>query len=78
LDAVSIGESHHEIKNVNSLAIIIVSALSNDPHLDRSEAIRRLVGLGLTVKTKAKKPSVARAYHAKELATKAIETIIDA
>jgi hypothetical protein len=52
--------------------------VSNDPHLDRSEAIRRLVGLGLTVKTKAKKPSAARADHAKELATKAIEKIIDA
>ena len=43
----------------------------------RSEAIRRLVELGLTVKTKAKQPSAARAVRAKELATKAIERIID-
>src|SRR5450759_741617 len=43
----------------------------------RPEAIRRLVELGLTIKTKAKPPSVARAHRAKELATKAIEKIID-
>jgi hypothetical protein len=39
----------------------------------RSEAIRRLVELGLKVKTKA----AVRADRAKELATKAIEKIID-
>jgi hypothetical protein len=43
----------------------------------RSEAIRRLVELGLTVKTKANQPSIARAHRAKELATKAIEKISD-
>jgi len=43
----------------------------------RAEGIRRLVELGLTVKTKAKQPSAARAVRAKELATKAIEKIID-
>jgi hypothetical protein len=43
----------------------------------RAEAIRRLVELGLTVKTKAKQPSAARAVRAKELATKAIDKIID-
>jgi hypothetical protein len=43
----------------------------------RSEAIRRLVELGLTVKTKAKQPSTSRANRAKELATKTIERIID-
>src|SRR5258705_13405748 len=42
-----------------------------------SEATRRLVELGLTVKTKAKQPSAARASRAKELATKAIDKIID-
>jgi hypothetical protein len=45
-----------------------------------SEAIRRLVELGLTVGTKAR-PSprlrAARGDRAKELATKAIEKIID-
>jgi hypothetical protein len=43
----------------------------------RPEAIRRLVELGLTVKTKAKQPSAARAVRAKELATNAIEKISD-
>jgi len=42
-----------------------------------SEAIRRLVELGLTIKTKAKQPSAARADRAKELATKAIEKMSD-
>src|SRR5260370_2402712 len=42
-----------------------------------SEATRRLVELGLTVKTKAKQPSAARSVRAKELAAKAIDKIID-
>jgi Arc/MetJ-type ribon-helix-helix transcriptional regulator len=50
-------------------------AASNEA--SRSEAIRRLVELGLTVKTKAKQPSAARAARAKVLATKTIEKIID-
>jgi hypothetical protein len=43
----------------------------------RAAGIRRLVELGLTVKITAKKPSAACAVRAKELATKAIEKIID-
>jgi hypothetical protein len=43
----------------------------------RSEAIRRLVELGLAVKTEPKQPAAARADRAKELATKAIEKMID-
>jgi hypothetical protein len=43
----------------------------------RATAIRRLAKLGLTVKTKAKQPSAARAVRAKELAAKAIDKIID-
>jgi hypothetical protein len=50
-------------------------AAANDT--GRSEAIRRLVELGLTIKMKAKQPGPARAARAKELATKAIEKIID-
>ena len=50
-------------------------ATANDA--SRSEAFRRLVELGLTVKTKTKQPSATRADRAKELATKAIEKIID-
>jgi hypothetical protein len=42
-----------------------------------SEAIRRLVELGLTVETKAKQPADIGASRAKELATKAVEKIID-
>jgi hypothetical protein len=43
----------------------------------RSEAIRRLVELGLTVKTKATQPAAARVDRAKELATKTIEKMTD-
>jgi hypothetical protein len=52
-------------------------AAKQDDKPPRSEAIRRLVELGLTVKTQAKQPSAARAVRAKELATKAIDKIID-
>ena len=44
----------------------------------RAAAIRRLVEIGLTIKTKAKQPSPARAARAKELASKAIDKMIDA
>ncbi len=43
----------------------------------RPEAIRRLVELGLTVKTKSKQATVERATRARELAAKAIEKISD-
>jgi hypothetical protein len=43
----------------------------------RSEAIRRLIELGLTVKGQPKQPSAARADRAKELATNAVDKIID-
>ena len=42
-----------------------------------SEATRRLVELGLTIKTKAKQSSIARADRARELATKTIDKILD-
>jgi hypothetical protein len=44
----------------------------------RAAAIRRLVEIGLTIKTKAKQPSPARVARAKELASKAIDKMIDA
>ena len=44
----------------------------------RPEAIRRLVDLGLTIKTRAKQSSPTRATRARELATKAIDKVIDA
>jgi hypothetical protein len=43
--------------------------------LDRSEAIRRLVELGLTVRTKPKQAPVASAARAKESASKAIDNL---
>ncbi len=44
----------------------------------RSEAIRRLVELGLTIKVNQKQSAAAaRAHRAKELATKAIDKMID-
>ena len=54
-----------------------VDKWSEDHETNRSEAIRRLVELGLTIRTKAKQPSPLRAARAKELDTKAIEKIID-
>ena len=52
------------------------AAKQND-HPTRAEAIRRLVELGLTVRTKSKQPPAARAERAKELAAKTIEKILD-
>src|SRR4051812_22080210 len=43
----------------------------------RSEAIRRLVELGLTVRPKAKQPSPAHAVRAKALARTAIDNMSD-
>jgi hypothetical protein len=45
--------------------------------ITRPEAIRRLVEIGLTVKTKSKQATAERATRAKELAAKAIEKIGD-
>ncbi len=44
----------------------------------RSEAIRRLVELGLTIRTKSKQGSTARAERAKELASKTIDNLTSA
>jgi hypothetical protein len=54
-----------------------VDKWAEDHEANRSEAIRRLVELGLTIKTKAKQPSAAGADRAKELAAKAIDKMID-
>jgi len=52
-------------------------AAKQDDKPPRSEAVRRLVELGLTVKTKSKQAPVERATRARELAVKAIEKISD-
>jgi hypothetical protein len=51
-------------------------AAANDA--SRSEAIRRLVELGLTVKPKARPCAESQKQRAKELAAKAIEKMTDA
>ena len=43
--------------------------------IGRSEAIRRLVEIGLTVRTKSKQPTAARAERAKTLAWKTLESL---
>ena len=43
----------------------------------RSEAIRRLVEIGLTVKTRPKQPSPAHAERAKEVAAKQLDQLVD-
>ncbi|MEO6781515.1 MAG: hypothetical protein ABI196_11480 [Bradyrhizobium sp.] len=45
--------------------------------MSRPQAIRRLVELGLTVRTKPKQAPAARADRAKELASKAIDKMGD-
>jgi hypothetical protein len=52
-------------------------ATAQDDQPGRSEAIRRLVELGLTVPSKARKQSPSGADRAKDLATQAVEGIID-
>jgi hypothetical protein len=49
----------------------------NDPHLGHSEAIRKRLEPKPALKTRAKKPAVARADRAKEPVTKVIEKIPD-
>jgi len=60
------------------IATVDACAIRQEDKPSRSEAIRRLVELGLTVKTPARpvnKPG--RRLRAQELATKAIDKIID-
>ena len=60
------------------VAVLDAWITKNEPEMSRPEAIRRLVELGLTVKTaKAKQAPGARADRAKELAGRAIDQISD-
>jgi Arc/MetJ-type ribon-helix-helix transcriptional regulator len=45
---------------------------------NRSEAIRRLVEMGLTVKSKARQPNEGQRLRAREMAGKAIDNMTDA
>jgi hypothetical protein len=67
---------HLRVLPEQSLAIAAWISKQKEPSLTRPEAIRRLVELGLTVRTRpVSKPG--RRSRAQELATKAIEKIID-
>ena len=52
-------------------------SLNQDDKPNRSQAIGRLVELGLTVKVWPKQPSRTRAARANELARKAIDGLVD-
>jgi hypothetical protein len=52
-------------------------AKQKEPDLTRPEAIRRLVEIGLTVKTRPKQPSPKRAERAKEVAAKLLAQLVD-
>ena len=57
--------------------IAAIEAWAGKNGATRSEAIRRLIELGLTVKAKPKQSSAAGADRAKELAANAIDKMID-
>lgn len=52
-------------------------AVSQDDKLNRSEAIRRLVEIGLTVKARSKQPSRERSGRAHEAAGKQLDRLAD-
>jgi hypothetical protein len=52
-------------------------AKQKEPDLSRPEAIRRLVELGLTVKTKGRQASEGQKLRAREMAGKAIDKLTD-
>jgi len=55
-----------------------VDAWASGNDATRSEAIRRLVELGLTIRAKSKQGSAARAERANELASKTIDNLTSA
>jgi hypothetical protein len=59
------------------VAVLDAWIKKSEPGLSRPEAIRRLVELGLTVRTKPKQAPAARAARAKELAANAIDKMSD-
>ena len=59
----------------SELAAIDAWAAKQSDQPGRTEAIRRLVEIGLTVRTKSKQPTAARAEHAKTLAWKTLESL---
>jgi hypothetical protein len=66
---------HLRVLPEQSAAIDAWIEKQKEPDLSRPEAIRRLVELGLTVRTKPKQTPAARVVRAKELASKAIDSL---
>ena len=69
-----IGERWHRPE----LAAIDRWIAAQGEEMTRAQAVRRLVELGLTIKTTVKQAPTAGAARAKELAANAIDTMIDA
>jgi Arc/MetJ-type ribon-helix-helix transcriptional regulator len=69
------GRDLHVTSRMPPGLIAEVDAWATGNGATRSEAIRRLVELGLTTRTKSKQGSAARAERAKELASKTIDNL---
>jgi hypothetical protein len=71
------GKDPHMAARMPPALIAQVEAWAEAHETGRSDAFRRLVELGLTVKVKPKQPAAARAERAKELAAKVIDKMSD-
>jgi hypothetical protein len=69
------GRDPHVTSRMPPGLIAEVEAWATTNDVTRSEAIRRLVELGLTARAKSKQGSAARAERAKELASKTIDNL---
>jgi hypothetical protein len=69
------GRDPHVTSRLPPGLIARVEAWATANDTTRSEAIRWLVELGLTIRTKSKQGSAARAERAKELASKTIDNL---
>jgi hypothetical protein len=69
------GRDPHVTSQMPRGLIAEVDAWATANDATRSQAIRRLVELGLTTRTKSKQGSAARAERAKELASKTIDNL---
>jgi hypothetical protein len=72
----------HPIKKIIGFTEEMIDAVEKwrakqKPVPNLSEAIRRLVEIGLTVKVRPSQPSRARAVRAKEMAAKTIDSLTD-
>ena len=72
------GRDPHVTSRMPAALIAEVDAWATANGATRSEGIRRLVELGLTIRTKSKQGSAARAERAKELASKTIDNLTSA